>query len=64
MEAICQGVSEIDITINGSPVQTALIGFIANRDGFESFNEMKKFFKEKYGSLPFKGYLIEWRTTE
>ena len=33
----------------------------AKRDGFSGFMEMVDWFQEKYGALPFDGFLIEWR---
>ncbi len=36
-----------------------ILDIFANRDGFDSWNEMMRFFKTQYG-LPFVGNLIEW----
>jgi hypothetical protein len=33
----------------------------AKKDGFKDFQEMKAFFVDQYGDLPFEGYLIEWQ---
>lgn len=32
----------------------------AKKDGFKDFEEMKAFFVDQYGDLPFEGYLIQW----
>lgn len=34
---------------------------LAKRDGFESFAEMMKFWREPKNRLPFKGHVIHWR---
>ena len=33
----------------------------AKADGFDDFQDMADWFRDKYGSLPFDGFLIEWR---
>lgn len=33
----------------------------AKKDGFSGYMEMADWFREKYGSLPFEGFVIEWR---
>lgn len=33
----------------------------SKKDGFKDFEEMKAFFVDQYGDLPFEGYLIEWQ---
>jgi hypothetical protein len=32
----------------------------AQKDGFPGFVEMAEWFRERYGALPFDGYVIEW----
>jgi hypothetical protein len=32
----------------------------AKRDGFPGFMEMAEWFHDRYGSLPFEGFVIEW----
>jgi hypothetical protein len=32
----------------------------AKRDGFPGFMEMAEWFNDRYGSLPFEGFVIEW----
>ena len=32
----------------------------AKRDGFDGFMEMAEWFRDRYGSLPFEGFVIEW----
>jgi len=36
----------------------------AKADGFVGYMEMADFFREKYGSLPFEGFVIYWRIKE
>lgn len=33
----------------------------ARKDGFDGFMEMADWFRERYGALPFDGFVIEWR---
>lgn len=40
--------------------ESALQHLCAN-DGFTDYNELKNFFSNQYGPLPFEGDLIEWR---
>lgn len=32
----------------------------ARRDGFQGYMEMADWFRARYGTLPFEGYLIQW----
>ena len=32
----------------------------AQKDGFDSFVDMADWFRERYGTLPFEGYVIRW----
>lgn len=36
----------------------------ARADGFDGYMEMADWFREKYGSLPFEGFVIYWRIKE
>ncbi len=36
-----------------------LLEWFAQKDGFDSWEEMREWFKERYG-LPFEGVLITW----
>ena len=36
----------------------------AKKDGFGDFMEIVDWFRERYGSLPFDGFVIEWRISE
>lgn len=33
----------------------------ARKDGFPGFVEMAEWFHDRYGALPFEGFVIEWR---
>lgn len=32
----------------------------ARRDGFQNYMEMADWFRDRYGALPFEGYVIQW----
>ncbi|HEX9640700.1 MAG TPA: ASCH domain-containing protein [Candidatus Krumholzibacteria bacterium] len=41
------------------PVRAPELGWIATRDGFRSYEEMRSWFERTHG-LPFEGFLIRW----
>lgn len=74
-DAICVSVQSITICptemfLDGKPLLPgyALRGEDTNRDedfakkdGFAGYADMAEWFLERYGSLPFTGYVIEWK---
>lgn len=36
----------------------------AKKDGFDGYMEMADWFRARYGSLPFEGFLIEWEVKQ
>jgi hypothetical protein len=46
---------------NGSPDEwLECDNDFAVKDGFPGFMEMAEWFRDRYGSLPFEGFVIEW----
>jgi hypothetical protein len=77
-EGICKRVMPVEINhmnmkLDGRPVYMGdakpddlweCDNDFARRDGFLGFEEMAQWFYKRYGALPFKGFVIEWRLIE
>jgi hypothetical protein len=66
--ATCTGVTPVKIgpahlELNGQPLPNGIIrqDEFARQDGFASYREMAAWFENRYGALPFEGFLIEWQ---
>ena len=62
--AACQEVRDITISTGGVRMGTDILEYqelhmLATRDGFGSWDEMREWFRDRYG-LPFNGELIRW----
>ena len=72
-DAVCLGSCPVEISENIIQCYTNLFGIeqwihqreedFAKMDGFETFEDMKSFFKQHYG-LPFTGYMHQWHWPE
>ena len=61
--SIGHGENQDKINLEGVEMSTIQREVIARDDGFQSAEEMLKWFQDNHG-LPFEGWLIEWKALE
>lgn len=61
--AICEPITIADdyISVGHFRLPSGDAAHIAWIDGFKSLSDMRDWFRDRYGSLPFNGYRIMWR---
>ena len=61
-DAVCTRVAAIKICEEGIYLNEQQEDDVfALRDGFSNYAEMAQWFRDRYGALPFAGFLIQWR---
>lgn len=65
LDAVCKGVAKVKITrgtleISGHVFMSDTAAAFARADGFSTFDEMFRWFSDRYDTQVFEGYVITW----